>query len=76
MNHEEKQIREAFIDGFISGHGGFGETAEVRREAERAWRDENTTERAPRRRRTRELPPNHPSNRRVGDPPGRQRTMC
>lgn len=39
----ERQIKEAFIDGYTSAldHGGSGPTPEA--EAERAWREENTT---------------------------------
>jgi hypothetical protein len=38
---ETRQIREAFIDGFLSAKGGDGDRH--RAEAERAWRNENET---------------------------------
>lgn len=41
---EERQIKEAFIDGYMSALGGRLRTeAAARRRAEIAWREENTT---------------------------------
>jgi len=47
MSSEERQIKEAFIDGFMAAHMD-GDAH--RAEAERAWRTQNTTDRVPPRR--------------------------
>lgn len=49
MNHEERQIHDAFIDGYLSACGSGARDTVNRSDAEQAWRDENTTERKSRR---------------------------
>lgn len=45
ITREERQIKEAFIDGYLTGAYPMG--GEYRQEAEEAWREHNTTNRAP-----------------------------